>query len=130
LLLYSSHLPLGVPNGLVIYHASWPHGLRNWLLCFLDICSAELCDRFSCINSTLGVYIMSNMTLMFIDAFAHDQETLIIRWHMSWRFSQHRKQKFPYDDEQEQPRSDLRDAKQRMWEIRSTYPYRSHSGNV
>jgi hypothetical protein len=25
-----------------------------------------------------------NMTSMFIDVFAHDQETLIIRWHMSW----------------------------------------------
>jgi hypothetical protein len=28
------------------------------------------------------------------------------------------------------PRSDLRDAKQRVREIRSTYPYRSHSGNI
>jgi hypothetical protein len=28
------------------------------------------------------------------------------------------------------PRSDLRDAKQRAREIRSTYPCRSHSGNV
>jgi hypothetical protein len=28
------------------------------------------------------------------------------------------------------PRSDLRDAKQRAGEIRSTYPYRSHSENV
>jgi hypothetical protein len=28
------------------------------------------------------------------------------------------------------PRSDLRDAKQRVREIRSTYPCRSHSGNV
>jgi hypothetical protein len=35
-----------------------------------------------------------------------------------------------YEDEQEQPRSDLRDAKQRAREIRSTYPCRSHSRNV
>jgi hypothetical protein len=28
------------------------------------------------------------------------------------------------------PRSDLRDAKQQVREIRSTYPCRSHSGNV
>jgi hypothetical protein len=38
--------------------------------------------------------------------------------------------KISYDDEQEQPRSDLRDAKQRAREIRSTYPCRLHSRNV
>jgi hypothetical protein len=27
---------------------------------------------------------MFNMTSIFIDGFAHDQETLIITWHMSW----------------------------------------------
>jgi hypothetical protein len=44
--------------------------------------------------------------------------------------SQHRKQKFSYKDEQKQPRSDLRDTKQRAREIRSTYPCISHSRNV
>jgi hypothetical protein len=38
--------------------------------------------------------------------------------------------KISYVYEQEQPRSDLRDTKQRAGEIRSTYPCRSHSGNV
>jgi hypothetical protein len=47
-----------------------------------------------------------------------------------WRVSQHRKQKISYDDKQEQPRSDLRDAKQWAREIRSTYPCRSHSRNI
>jgi hypothetical protein len=37
LLLYSSHLPLGVPNGLVIYHASQRHDRR------LRGSSARLC---------------------------------------------------------------------------------------
>jgi hypothetical protein len=27
---------------------------------------------------------MSKMTSIFIDVYSHDQETLIIRWHMSW----------------------------------------------
>jgi hypothetical protein len=38
--------------------------------------------------------------------------------------------KISYVYEQEQPRSDLRDTKQQAGEIRSTYPCRSHSGNV
>jgi hypothetical protein len=37
---------------------------------------------------------------------------------------------FPTSMNKNKPRSDLRDAKQRAREIRSTYPYRSHSGNV
>jgi hypothetical protein len=38
--------------------------------------------------------------------------------------------KISYEDEQEQPRSNLRDVKQRARDIRSTYPCRSHNGNV
>jgi hypothetical protein len=38
--------------------------------------------------------------------------------------------KFPTSTNKNRPRSDLRDAKQRAGEIRSTYPCRSHSGNV
>jgi hypothetical protein len=38
--------------------------------------------------------------------------------------------KFPTMTNKNKPRSDLRDAKQRVREIRSTYPCRSHSGNV
>ena len=37
---------------------------------------------------------------------------------------------FPTKTNKNKPRSDLRDAKQRAREIRSTYPCRSHSGNV
>jgi hypothetical protein len=37
---------------------------------------------------------------------------------------------FPTMTNKNKPRYDLRDAKQRAGEIRSTYPYRSHSGNV
>jgi hypothetical protein len=37
---------------------------------------------------------------------------------------------FPTITNKNKPRSDLRDAKQRAEEIRSTYPCRSHSGNV
>jgi hypothetical protein len=37
---------------------------------------------------------------------------------------------FPTMTNKNKPRSDLRDAKQRAREIRSTYPCRSHSGNV
>jgi hypothetical protein len=46
------------------------------------------------------------------------------------RVSQHRKQKFPTKTNKNKPRSDLRDTKQRAREIKSTYPCRSHSGNV
>jgi hypothetical protein len=38
--------------------------------------------------------------------------------------------KFPTKTNRNKPRSDLRDAKQRAREIRSTYPCRSHSGHV
>jgi hypothetical protein len=38
--------------------------------------------------------------------------------------------KFPTTMNKNKPRSDLRDAKQRAREIRSTYPCRLHSGNV
>jgi hypothetical protein len=38
--------------------------------------------------------------------------------------------KFPTMTNKNKPRSDLRDAKQRVREIRSTYPCRSHSKNV
>jgi hypothetical protein len=38
--------------------------------------------------------------------------------------------KFPMMTNKNKPRSDLRDAKQRVGEIRSTYPCRSHSGNI
>jgi hypothetical protein len=38
--------------------------------------------------------------------------------------------KIPMKTNKNKPRSDLRDAKQRAKEIRSTYPCRSHSGNV
>jgi hypothetical protein len=38
--------------------------------------------------------------------------------------------KFPAMTNKNKPRSDLRDAKQRAREIRSTYPCRSHSRNV
>jgi hypothetical protein len=38
--------------------------------------------------------------------------------------------KFPTMTKKNKPRSDLQDAKQRAGEIRSTYPCRSHSGNV
>jgi hypothetical protein len=42
-------------------------------------------DWSNCINSALGVCpSCQNMTSMFIDVFSHNQETLIIRWHMSW----------------------------------------------
>jgi hypothetical protein len=37
---------------------------------------------------------------------------------------------FPTKTNKNKPRSDLRDAKQRVGEIRSTYPCRSHSENV
>jgi hypothetical protein len=37
---------------------------------------------------------------------------------------------FPTKTNKNKPRSDLRDAKQWVREIRSTYPCRSHSGNV
>jgi hypothetical protein len=39
LLLYSSHLPLGVPNGLVIYHASSSDVL--WWLCSEELDGEE-----------------------------------------------------------------------------------------
>jgi hypothetical protein len=38
--------------------------------------------------------------------------------------------KFPTKTNKNKPRSDLQDAKQRVREIRSTYPCRSHSENV
>jgi hypothetical protein len=38
--------------------------------------------------------------------------------------------KIPTKTNKNKPRSDLRDAKQQVREIRSTYPCRSHSGNV
>jgi hypothetical protein len=38
--------------------------------------------------------------------------------------------KFPTKTNRNKPRSDLRDAKQRVREIRSTYPCRAHSGNI
>jgi hypothetical protein len=38
--------------------------------------------------------------------------------------------KFPMMTKKNMPRSDLRDAKQWAKEIRSTYPCRSHSGNI
>jgi hypothetical protein len=38
--------------------------------------------------------------------------------------------KIPMKTNKNKPRSDLRDAKQRAGEIRSTYPCRSHSRNV
>jgi hypothetical protein len=38
--------------------------------------------------------------------------------------------KFPMKTNKNKPRSDLRDEKQRAREIRSTYPCRSHSGNI
>jgi hypothetical protein len=37
---------------------------------------------------------------------------------------------FPMSMNKNKPRSDLRDAKQRAGKIRSTYPCRSHSGNI
>jgi hypothetical protein len=40
------------------------------------------------------------------------------------------KKKFPTGTNKNKPRYDLRDAKQQVGEIRSTYPCRSHSGNV
>jgi hypothetical protein len=38
--------------------------------------------------------------------------------------------KFPTKTNKNKPRSDLRDAKQRAREIRSTYPYRLHTRNI
>jgi hypothetical protein len=46
------------------------------------------------------------------------------------RFRSIENKKFPTCTNKNKPRSDIRDAKQRTREIRSTYPYRSHSGNV
>jgi hypothetical protein len=38
--------------------------------------------------------------------------------------------KFPTKTNKNKPRSDLRDAEQRVRDIRSTYPCRSHNGNI
>jgi hypothetical protein len=74
----------------------------------------------------------SNIDLLSLKAFATMRAFYlsIVPSAFFWRVSQHRKQKISYKDEQEHPISDLRDAKQRAGEIRSTYPCRSHSENV
>jgi hypothetical protein len=53
------------------------------LLCFLG-CNVNLVTNLIAFNSALDMCpSCQNMTLMFIDVFAHDQETLIISRHMS-----------------------------------------------
>jgi hypothetical protein len=58
-----------------------PHGLRIRLLCFLVRCNVELVTG---LISLIVLWVCvcpscKNMTSMFIDVFARDQETMIIR---------------------------------------------------
>jgi hypothetical protein len=56
------------------------------------------------------------------------QEPVATHGHEGFRSIENKK--FPTSTNKNKPRSNLRDAKQRARDIRSTYPCRSHSGNV